>query len=102
MKKRKNTISQLSKTILKTAKELGFPKATLHEIESLNIPGVHEFVPAHIRRIRRELNCSQGVFAAIMNVTPSTIHKWESGTAKPHNAALRLLSIIEKKGLDVL
>jgi putative transcriptional regulator len=32
----------------------------------------------------------------------STVQKWENGEKKPSGAALRLLSVIDRKGLEVL
>lgn len=57
--------------------------------------------PAPISRdeivgIRRRLNCSQSVFAMMLNVSPSTVQAWEQGTREPSDAALKLLSIADK------
>jgi DNA-binding transcriptional regulator YiaG len=45
---------------------------------------------------------SQAVFAAYLNASISTVQKWEIGEKKPSGAAARLLSVIERKGLEVL
>ncbi|MBU0506633.1 MAG: transcriptional regulator [bacterium] len=37
---------------------------------------------------------SQPVFAALLNVKPSTVKAWEQGLKKPSSAAMRLLQII--------
>ena len=55
-----------------------------------------------IRRIRENLHLSQAVFAAYLNASISTVQKWENGDKKPSGAAARLLSVIERKGLEVL
>jgi putative transcriptional regulator len=52
--------------------------------------------------LREKLRVSQGVFAAYLNASLSTVQKWENGEKKPSGAALRLLSVIERRGLDVL
>lgn len=49
-----------------------------------------------IVKIRRRLNCSQSVFAMILNVSPRTVQAWEQGTREPSDAALKLLSIADK------
>lgn len=92
----------LSQTLISAAKELGFSKATVAELEQLDIPEAKAFSPKQIRQIRDREKVSQGVFATILNVSPSTIQKWEQGKVKPQNAALRLLNIIDAKGIDVL
>lgn len=55
-----------------------------------------------IRRLREQLHLSQAVFAAYLNASVSTVQKWESGEKKPSGAALRLLSVIERWGLEIL
>ena len=92
----------LSQTLITAAKELGFSKATVAELEQLDIPEAKMFSPKHIKQIRDKVRVSQGVFAALLNVNPSTVQKWEQGKVKPQNAALRLLNIIDAKGIDVL
>ena len=92
----------LSQTLISAAKELGFSKATVAELEELDIPEAKTFTPKQIRQIRDKCRVSQGVFAALLNVNPSTVQKWEQGKVKPQNAALRLLNVIDAKGIDVL
>ncbi len=92
----------LSQALLETAKDLGFSKTTIDQLESLGIPEADDLSPKEIKKIRQKINVSQSVFAAFMNVTSSTVHKWEQGSARPQKSALRLLSIINSKGVDVL
>ena len=42
------------------------------------------------------------VFAAYLNTSVSTMQKWEIGEEKPSGPALKLLSIVERKGLKAL
>ena len=92
----------LSQTLTNAAKELGLSKATVAELEHLDIPEAKMFSPKQIKHILDKVRVSQGVFAALLNVNPSTVQKWEQGKVKPQNAALRLLNIIDAKGIDVL
>jgi putative transcriptional regulator len=96
------TKKSLSQTLLDAAKELGFPKATVAQLEELDIPAVKSLSARQIRDLRNRMRVSQGVFAALLNVNPSTVQKWEQGKVKPQNAALRLLNIIDSKGIDIL
>ncbi len=96
------TKKSLSQTLLEAAKELGFPKATVAQLEELDIPAVKSLSARQIRDLRNRVRVSQGVFAALLNVNPSTVQKWEQGKVKPQNAALRLLNIIDSKGIDIL
>ncbi len=52
--------------------------------------------PKDIARIRQRLNCSQSVFALILNISPKTVQAWEQGSREPSDAALKLLMIAKK------
>lgn len=49
-----------------------------------------------IKRIRTKLNCSQAVFARILNISVKTVQAWEAGERSPNHAALRLLELIDQ------
>jgi putative transcriptional regulator len=55
-----------------------------------------KIAPAEIRRIRRNLNASQAMFALYLNVSPNAVRSWEQGTRRPQQAALKLLSIAKR------
>jgi putative transcriptional regulator len=50
-----------------------------------------------IKRIRNKLNCSQAVFARILNISIKTVQAWEAGERSPNHAALRLLELIDQE-----
>lgn len=52
--------------------------------------------PGQVRAIRKKLNVSQPVFAAMMNIPSITAASWERGRRKPTGAALRLLDIARR------
>lgn len=52
--------------------------------------------PKDIARIRHKLNCSQTVFAMMLNISPKTVQAWEQGSREPGDAALKLLTIAKK------
>lgn len=52
--------------------------------------------PKDIARIRERLNCSQAVFAMMLNISPKTVQAWEQGSREPGDAALKLLTIAKK------
>lgn len=52
--------------------------------------------PKDIARIRLKLNCSQAVFAMMLNISPKTVQAWEQGLREPGDVALKLLSIAKK------
>jgi putative transcriptional regulator len=45
---------------------------------------------------------SQGVFAAYLNTSKSTVQKWEQGVKKPNDPSLKLLNLVADKGIGVL
>ena len=49
--------------------------------------------PRDIAQIRQRLNCSQAVFALMLNISPKTVQAWEQGSREPGDAALKLLTI---------
>ena len=53
--------------------------------------------PYKIIKIRKKTLKSQVVFAKMLNVSASSVRKWESGERKPTGAAKILLEIIDKK-----
>lgn len=57
---------------------------------------------AQIKRLRLRLRVSQPVFARYLNTSESTIEKWETGAKQPGGMALKLLSVVEKHGLEAL
>jgi len=57
---------------------------------------VKSLTPSQVRSIRKKLNVSQTVFAAMMNIPTVTAASWERGRRKPTGAALRLLDIARK------
>jgi putative transcriptional regulator len=47
-------------------------------------------------------NVSQPVFARHLGTSSSTVEKWETGAKMPSAMALKLLSLVEKHGLEIL
>lgn len=75
---------------------------TLREFDALCLPPVKHYSAAQIKRIRTENKASQGVFAAYLNTSKSTVQKWEQGVKKPNGPSLKLLNLVAEKGLEVL
>nr|WP_271274632.1 DNA-binding transcriptional regulator [Aliamphritea hakodatensis] len=75
---------------------------TLREFDALCLPAVKEYSAVQIREIRTRVQVSQGVFAAYLNTSKSTVQKWEQGAKKPNGPSLKLLNLVADKGLEVL
>ena len=54
------------------------------------------------RAIREHADVSQEVFAHYLNVTKSSVSKWERGEKRPAGPALKLLILVEKNGLEAV
>lgn len=75
---------------------------TMRDFDVLCLPRVKEYTAMQIKRIRARNRASQAVFAAYLNTSVSTVQKWERGEKRPNGPSLKLLSLVEAKGLDVL
>jgi len=77
-------------------------KATMRHFDETCLAIPTEFEPAQIKLLRESNHVSQHVFARYLNTSDSTIEKWETGKKRPSGMALKLLSIVQKHGLQVL
>ncbi|MFT4888614.1 MAG: putative transcriptional regulator [Pseudohongiellaceae bacterium] len=75
---------------------------TMREFDSLCLPPIKQFTAAQIKGLRLKTKTSQGVFAAYLNTSKTTVQKWEQGAKRPSGASLKLINLVEKKGLEVL
>ncbi len=77
-------------------------KMTMRQFDETCLQMPHVLAPTEIKRIREANNVSQPVFARYLNTSESTVQKWEAGTKHPSGMALKLLTIVEKHGLEML
>lgn len=75
---------------------------TMRDFDALCLPPLRSYSPADIQNIRSRTKVSQAVFAKFINVKTITVAAWEQGTKKPNGTAVKLLDIVERKGLDAL
>ena len=73
---------------------------TLKEVKALALSEVKPYAPKAIARLRRRLKLSQAALARFINTSAQTVQKWEQGSKKPSGTALKLLHIIDEKGLS--
>lgn len=97
---------RLRKELLETARglyELGAVDGkTMREFDALRLEAPKAYSAYEIKRLRLKERASQAVFAAYLNTSVSTVQKWEIGEKRPSGAALRLLDLVERKGLKAL
>lgn len=77
-------------------------KHTMRRFDEACLTPIRTLTPEEIRSIRERENVSQSVFAHYLNVTSSLISKWERGEKRPAGPSLKLLSIVDKKGLSAI
>ncbi|MEB3248851.1 MAG: DNA-binding transcriptional regulator [Merismopediaceae bacterium] len=77
-------------------------QVTMREFDLLCLPKIEKLEPQKIKAIRETAQVSQAVFAALLNTSVSTVQKWEIGEKRPSGTALKLLHIVEKRGLDAI
>jgi putative transcriptional regulator len=98
--------SEVMAAIHETAADLhrvgGVDKKTMRKFDALCLTPIQMMNAKKIRALRTRENASQTVFAAYLNVTPGLVSKWERGEKHPQGASLKLLSLVEKKGLEVV
>jgi putative transcriptional regulator len=74
----------------------------MHEYDALNNLAVPAIGARKIKLIRENSKLSQAVFAAVLNTSVSTVQKWEIGEKKPSGPSLKLLNLIDRKGLEAV
>ena len=61
-----------------------------------------DYSPEDIKNIRKKEEISQPVFANCLNVSKEIISQWERGIKSPSGTSLKLLSLVDKKGLSAI
>ena len=74
-------------------------KQTMRQFDEACLTPVLVLSPDEIKALRLREHISQPVFARYLNVSKNLVSDWERGVKKPGGPALRLLAVIQKKGL---
>ena len=77
-------------------------KTTLKMLGPDALPGAANMTGREIMSIREQAQMSQAVFARLIDVSTSTLSKWERDEQHPSGPARRLLQIIRAKGVNVV
>lgn len=77
-------------------------QVTMREFDRLCLPPVEPLAPEQIKQIREASRVSQAVFARLLNTSLSTVQKWEIGQKRPTGTALKLLHLVQQRGLEVV
>jgi putative transcriptional regulator len=77
-------------------------KVTMREFDESCLQRVEEIKPSEIRALREREHVSQPVFARYLNVSKNLVSDWERGKKRPGGPALRLLTVIQKHGIELV
>lgn len=111
MIKKDKTNKRLTRAMLETANDMrqaGFLDKTAYEKITMRHLGVKKMTEAKpvtgkdIRKIREKAHMSQAVFARYLNVTAGYVSQLERDEKRPTGAALVLLDVIRRKGIEVI
>ena len=110
MKTAKTKPSRLAKALLETAEGMrtaGILDAKAHAKITMRhlgaaAPAAASITPQQIRAMRERARMSQAVFARHLNLTPGYISQLERGAKRPTGAALALLDVIRRKGIEAV
>lgn len=106
MTTRNKNPSKIIEAVHETARDLhaaGFiDMRSMRNYDALCLPPVPAYTSAKIRALRARHKLSQAVFASVLNTSLSTVRQWEIGDKHPSGPSLKLLSLLDKKGLEVL
>ena len=98
--------SRIFEAVHETASDLhrlGFiDKRKMNKFDVLCLDPIPAYDSKKIRALRDHLQLSQAVLAAVLNTSLSTVRKREVGDKHPSGPSLKLLSLLERKGLEAV
>lgn len=98
--------SKIRKAVLEAVKDLYdiglIDDATMRRFKRGTIPPVREYSPEEIRALRERLKITPTTFAHYLHTSSSTVKKWEQGVSRPGGPALKLLNVVDHKGLEAI
>jgi putative transcriptional regulator len=98
--------SRILDAVHETARDLhaaGFIEMrTMQRYDALCLEPIPTYSSAKIRALRARHKLSQAVLATVLNTSLSTVRQWEIGDKQPSGPSLKLLSLLDRKGLEVL
>ena len=98
--------SRILKAVHETARDLnaaGFIDIRrMREYDALCLAPIPTYSRQKIRALRQRHKLSQAVLAAVLNTSLSTVRQWEIGDKHPSGTSLKLLDLLDRKGLESL
>jgi putative transcriptional regulator len=98
--------SRILDAVHETARDLhqaGFiDKRRMRKYDALCLDPMPEYSGKSIRALRDRYRVSQAVLAAVLNTSLSTVRQWEGGEKRPSGPSVKLLNLLDRKGLQAL
>ena len=98
--------NRLLEAVHETASDLhrlGFiDKRKQQKYDALCLEPIPPYDGKKIKALRKSLQVSQSVLASVLNTSLSTVRKWEIGEKNPSGPSLKLLDLLERKGLEAV
>ena len=106
MKTKTQGKSRILEAVHETAVDLrsaGFiSKRRMREYDALCLAPIPRYSRKKIRALRQRHRISQAVLATVLNTSLSTVRQWEIGAKQPSGPSLKLLDLLDRKGLEAL
>ena len=77
-------------------------KRKQQKYDALCLEPIPPYDSKKINALRKSLQVSQSVLASVLNTSLSTVRKWEIGEKNPSGPSLKLLDLLERKGLEAV
>jgi putative transcriptional regulator len=103
--------SRLAQAMLETAQDLrsagildeaAYEKITMRHLGVKDKAEIEMLTGEDIRTMREQAHMSQAVFAHYLNLTVGYVSQLERGAKRPTGAALVLLNVIHRKGIEAI
>jgi putative transcriptional regulator len=74
----------------------------MRKLDALCLEPVPAYSAEDIKALRAHHQLSQAVLASVLNTSLSTVRQWEIGHKHPSGPSLKLLSLLQRKGLEAV
>jgi putative transcriptional regulator len=74
----------------------------MRKFDALCLDPIPQYDSEKIRALHDHLQVSQAALAAVLNTSLSTVRKWEVGDKHPSGPSLKLLNLLDRKGLQAV
>jgi len=78
----------------------GIDKKTMREFDESCLTEIKAMSPSNIAKLRKREGISQAVLGRYINVAAKLISEWERGEKNPSGPSLKLLSLIDRNGIE--